>query len=131
MSEILNLFNMTAQQVHTMTKENSVAESPIFIGGATIIPISKISCGFAAGGSEMAAKKNGKLSAGAGAKVTKTPLSFLAIIDGNLQVLYVNEETAKKKGIIDALKPMIQAIKDKAAAKKAEKEAAKAEETAK
>ena len=96
MSEILNLFNMTAQQVHTMAKENSVTESPIFIGGATIIPISKISCGFAAGGSEMAAKKNGKLSAGAGAKVTKTPLSFLAIIDGNLQVLYVNEETAKE-----------------------------------
>ena len=125
MSDILNLFNMTAQQAHTMAKEHSVADAPIFISGATVIPISKISCGFAAGGSDLPVKKGAKLSAGAGVKVTKTPLSFIAIIDGNVQVLHISDDEASKKGIVESLKPMINTLKEKAAAKKAEKKAAK------
>ncbi len=129
MSNILNLFNMTAQQAHTMAKEHSVADAPIFIAGVTVISISKISCGFAAGGSELPLKKGGKLSAGAGVKVTKTPLSFIAIIDGNMQVLHISDDEASKKGIVEAIKPMIQTLKEKSAAKKAEKLAKKEEKS--
>ncbi len=128
MSELINLFHMTAQQAHTMAMEQSVADAPIVMGDVTVVPISKISCGFSYGGSDKSSKKaqNG-LTAGAGAKITKTPLSFLAVCDGNIQILRVSDEEVKKKGILEALKPMISAFKEKMAAKKAEKEASEAD----
>ena len=132
MSELLKLFDMTARQAHTMALEQSVAGDPIVIGGVTLIPVSKISCGFSSGGSEQGQKKNpGGMTAGAGAKITKTPLIFLAVWEDQVEVLNVNQEEAKKKGLTAALKPLVQSFKEKAAAKKAEKAAAKAEEKAK
>ncbi len=122
MSELLNVFNLTVQQAHKMATEHSVADTPIVIGDVTVIPISKISCGFSYGGSNTV---KGKTTAGAGAKISKTPLSFVAVIDGNLQILQVNEEETKKKGIVGALTPVINTVKEKFASKKAEKEAAK------
>ncbi len=124
MSELLNILDKTAAEVHKMAAEQSVLDAPLQIGDVTVIPISKISCGFSFGGSESKGKKNeDKTTAGAGAKVTKTPLRFLAIIDGQVQVLQV--EDTEGKGIIGALKPLIASLKEKKAAKKAEKEAAK------
>ncbi|MBE6985742.1 MAG: hypothetical protein E7434_09110 [Ruminococcaceae bacterium] len=124
MSELLNILDYTAKQTHMMATQQSVTEAPIVIDGITVIPVSKISCGFSFGGSEAKGGKKGeKTTAGAGAKVSKTPLRFIAIVDGNLQVLDVDEESAKKKGIVGAIKPMLAAFKEKRAAKKAEKEA--------
>lgn len=132
MSELLKLFDMTARQAHTMALEQSVAGDPIKIGDVTLIPVSKISCGFSYGGSDLDKKKNpGGLTAGAGAKITKTPLIFLAVWEDEVEVLNVSEADAKKKGLTAALKPLVQSFKEKAAAKKAEKAAAKAEEKAK
>ena len=115
MSELMNVFQYTAQQAHKMASEQSVADAPIVIGDVTVIPISKISCGFSYGGSNTV---KGKTTAGAGAKVTKTPLSFVSVIDGNLQILHVSEEDTKKKGIAGALTPAIEALKAKMAEKK-------------
>ena len=131
MSELLKLFDMTARQAHTMALEQSVAGDPIKIGDVTLIPVSKISCGFSYGGSDLDKKKNpGGLTAGAGAKITKTPLIFLAVWEDQVEVLNVSEDDAKKKGLTEALKPLVQSFKEKAAAKKAEKAAEKAEKKA-
>lgn len=123
MSELIRLFEMTAQQAHTMAKEQSVAGEPIVIGEVTVLPISKISCGFSYGGSDKATGKNGSLTAGAGAKVTKTPLNFLAVYGGEVRVLSVSDEAVKKNGLVNALTPVINSLKEKLAAKKAAKEA--------
>ena len=111
-----------AETVRALAKEQSVADAPIVLGDVTVVPISKLSCGFTCGGSDLAAKKKADgLMAGAGAKVSKTPLTFLAIQGGNVQLLTVPEEEAKKKGIVGAIKPIIEGLKEKSAAKKAEK----------
>ncbi|MBR6826478.1 MAG: hypothetical protein IKM59_08030, partial [Oscillospiraceae bacterium] len=54
--------------------------------------------------------------------VTKTPLFFLAVQNGQVQVLSVAEEEVKKKGIMGAIKPILEGLKEKSAAKKAAKE---------
>lgn len=130
MSELIRLFEMTAQQAHTMAKEQSVTGAPIVIGDVTVVPVSKISCGFSYGGSDKATGKNGALTAGAGAKITKTPLSFLAVWGGNVQILSVSEEEVKKNGLINAIAPLIVSLKEKAAAKKAAKEAEESDRSA-
>lgn len=123
MSELLKLFEFTTTQVRALAAEQSVADAPITVGDVTVVPISKLSCGFSCGGSDLAQKKKADgLMAGAGAKVGRTPLTFLAIQGGNVQVLSVSDEDAKKKGIMGAVKPLIETFKEKSAAKKAKKE---------
>ena len=127
MSQLLNIFEFTTSQIRTLAAEQSVADQPIVVGDVTLVPISKLSCGFSCGGSDLAQKKKADgLMAGAGAKVSKTPLSFLAIQKGNVQVLSVAEEDVKKKGIMGAVKPILETLKEKSAAKKAAKEEAAA-----
>lgn len=124
MSELLKVINLTVEQTKRIAKEQSVADAPIVIGDVTVIPISKISCGFSYGGTSSV---KGKTTADAGAKVTKTPLSFVAVIDGTLQILHVSAEETKKKGIIAALEPVIETVKAKFAAKKEAQAPEKAE----
>ncbi len=127
MSQLLNIFEFTTTQIRALAAEQSVADAPIVVGDVTLIPISKLNCGFSCGGSDLAQKKKADgLMAGAGAKVSKTPLSFLAVSNGQVQLLSVSEEEAKSKGIMGAVKPLLDSFKEKSAAKKA----AKAEQAA-
>ncbi|MBR4308027.1 MAG: GerW family sporulation protein [Oscillospiraceae bacterium] len=128
MSQLLNIFEFTTNQIRALAQEQSVADEPIVIGDVTLVPISKLSCGFSCGGSDLAQKKKADgLMAGAGAKVNKTPLSFLAVRNGEVQLLSVSEEEVKKKGIMEAVKPILETLKERSAAKKAAKAEAKAE----
>lgn len=112
MSELLKLFNFTAEQAYRMAKEQSVADAPIVIGDVTVIPVSKLSCGFVGGGSDPHKRGDG-LAAGASVSIKKTPLSFVAVCGGELQILRVSEEDAKKKGIMGALLPLVEKFKEK------------------
>lgn len=115
MSELLKIFEFTAAQARTLSKEQSVAGEPIVIGEVTVIPISKLSCGFTGGGSDLAQKKKADgIMAGAGVKITKTPLSFLAVCGKEVQVLHVAEEETKSKGLVNALLPLVTQLKEKA-----------------
>lgn len=120
MSELLRIFEFAAQQAKTLSAGQSVTEAPIVLGDVTVIPVSKLSCGFAGGGSDLLKNPNG-VAAGAGVKVTKTPLSFLAVCGSEVQVFHVSAEEAGKKGLMDTLSPLVEQFKEKIAAKKAEK----------
>lgn len=114
MSELLKIFEFAADQARVLSKEQSVTEAPIVIGEVTVIPVSKLSCGFTGGGSDLAQKKKADgIMAGAGVKITKTPLSFLAVCGKEVQILQVAEEEAKSKGLVNALLPLIQQLKEK------------------
>ncbi len=120
MSELLKVFAFTAEQARTLAKEQSVLGEPVVIGEVTVIPVSKLSCGFTGGGSDLAQKKKADgIMAGAGVKITKTPLSFLAVCGREVQMLHVAEEETKSKGLVNALLPLVTQLKEKAAAKKA------------
>lgn len=112
MSQLLKLFDFTSKELRALAAEQSVAETPIVVGDVTIIPISKVSCGLSYGGSDLDAKKNADgLKAGAGAKVSRTPMEFIAIQGDRVQLLSVLDEEAKKKGLMDTIKPLIEKFK--------------------
>lgn len=114
MSELLKIFEFTAEQAKALSKEQSVTEEPIVIGEVTVIPVSKLSCGFTGGGSDLAQKRKADgIMAGAGVKITKTPLSFLAVCGKEVQILHVAEEEAKSKGLLNALLPLVAQLKEK------------------
>lgn len=107
---ILKVLEFTADKTLAIAGAQGVAGEPIVIGDVTVIPISSVSCGFAGGGTDLPSKQNSDaVMAGAGAKVSKTPLSFLAISGGEVQLLRVPQESAGGS-ILDTLKPMVEKL---------------------
>lgn len=114
MSELLKVFEFTAAQAKEFTARQSVTEPPIVVGDVTVIPVSRLSCGFAGGGADLASrKKSDGITAGAGVKITKTPLSFLAVYGSQVQMIQVSQEEVKSQGLIGALLPLVSQLKDK------------------
>lgn len=117
MSELLKIFEFTTREVRDLAREQSVADAPVTVDGVTIIPISSVSCGFSCGGSDLAAKKTADgLMAGAGAKVKRTPETYLAVIDGQVQLLQPPAEP--QSSLLDTVRPLIAALRAMRAAKK-------------
>jgi len=88
------LMNVTMQKIRDMVDVNTIVGNPITTpDGTTVIPVSKVSFGFASGGSDFAAKGDNKaplFGGGSGAGVTIAPLSFLVIHNGNVKMLPVS-----------------------------------------
>ena len=90
-----NMLETAIQKIREMVDVNSVIGSPITTpDGVTIIPVSKVSVGFAGAGSDLSKKGPGAqepVGGGAGGGVKVTPLCFLIIKDGNVRMMSVPE----------------------------------------
>jgi sporulation protein YtfJ len=89
-----NMLENTIAKIREMVDVNSVIGDPITTAdGITIIPVSKVSVGFAGGGSDYVSKNQNKqenpFAGGAGGGVKVTPVAFLVIKDGNVRMMPV------------------------------------------
>ncbi len=91
--QIEGLMETTLDKIKQMVDVNTVIGTPITTAdGTTIIPVSKVTYGFASGGSEFATKKseNNKLfGGGSGAGVTINPIAFIAVSNGEAKLLNI------------------------------------------
>jgi len=76
-------------QIQVIAKTETVIGEPIISGNVTLIPVSKVSIGFAAGGAGNDQKAGS--GAGTGGGVNIMPVAFITIIDDKVQVLPVNK----------------------------------------
>lgn len=113
MNELLRVFEFAADRTMQLSKEQSVTGDPMVFGDVTVIPVSKVSCGFAGGGADLnTSKKPDALATGVGVKVTRTPLSFLAVCEGKVQILHVAQEAVEKAGLVEAITPLVAQLKE-------------------
>ena len=107
---LMNVLSFVAEQTMALSKENTVLGEPIEKDGVTIIPISKLSVGFAGGGADLEdnGRKKSKHPAGGGAKVSRTPVSFL-VIDGK-EVRTISVEVSEPSPIADLVDTVISTI---------------------
>ena len=108
---ISDLMTETMSKIKEMVDVNTIIGSPIVAAdGTTVIPVSKVSFGFSAGGSEFASKHAASGSplafgGGSGAGVTVSPVCFLVIgKDGSANILGIN---AQASDTVDRLVEMI------------------------
>lgn len=88
MSSINDAMNLTMQKLREMIDVNTVIGQPITTpDGTTLIPVSKVTFGFASGGTD---GNNIRFGAGSGAGVTISPQAFVVISNGNVRMLYVD-----------------------------------------
>ena len=126
MKELLKVFEFAADRTMALSKEQSVTGEPMVFGDVTVIPVSKVSCGFAGGGADLnTSKKPDAMASGVGVKVTRTPLSFLAVHNGQVQVLHVAAEAVEKVGLAEAIAPLVAQVKESFFKKKDKTDAAK------
>lgn len=105
------------ESIKKVLDTNTIIGEPIqVLGDTVIIPISKISVGFASAGAEYSGKKDvkdPKFGGGGGTGVTLTPLCFLvATSGGNVKILNVDANSGYNGnegyvGIVNALDELI------------------------
>ena len=107
-----NLMDTTMNKIKEMIDVNTIVGEPIVSpDGTLIIPVSKVSYGFASGGSDLPTKKENKdcFGGGSGAGVTIQPVAFLTVYKGDVQLIPVD----KFEGTPDRLVGMIPEVIDK------------------
>lgn len=114
-SKINQMMGVTLDKIREMGNVKTVIGDPIEVGDTTIIPVSKVSYGFASGGSDLPAKQNPKdlFGGGAGAGVTVQPIAFLVINkDGNVHLMPVTVSDDKVSNIIRSVPELLDKISD-------------------
>lgn len=133
---IEGILGVSMENIHQMVDVNTIIGDPIVKGETTIIPISKVSFGFASGGSDLPTQAAEKFAGGAGAGVTVKPVAFIVIkADGDVKLLELGGKGSPLDGVMDSLPGLIDKIRssigDKKAAKGDKSDDAKAEKTEK
>lgn len=103
-ANLMNVLTYVADQTMALVKESSVLGERIEQDGVTVIPVSKLTVGFAGGGADVVdgGRKKERHPAGGGANVTLTPMSFLVICEGEVQSVSIKAAPGdSKKDIVD------------------------------
>ena len=92
-NQVNNLLDVTMDKIKQMVDVNTVIGSPVTTpDGTTVIPVSRVSYGFASGGSDLPSKTQpaaGLFAGGSGAGITISPIAFLTIHEGHVRVLQI------------------------------------------
>ncbi len=92
-NKVNGLLGVSMDKIKEMVDVNTVVGDPITTpDGVTVIPISRVNYGFAAGGSDLPSKSQpagGLFAGGSGAGVTITPVAFLSINKENVRVIQI------------------------------------------
>lgn len=126
---LTELMAETMEKIRGMVDANTVVGEPIVTPDVTLIPISRISMGFASGGSDFAQKNQkpdhaNSFGGGSTAGVNIIPLAFLVVRGENVQLLPIvppndalDRAVAMAPEIVDKITGF---IKEQQAKKKAE-----------
>ncbi len=109
------ILGTTIEKIKDMVDSKTIIGDPIDAGqGIKVIPVSKVTYGFASGGSDFPSKSSKELfGGGGGAGVTLTPVAFLVINNGNVTVKYLSEgpETSVER-VVGSLPELIDKLAD-------------------
>lgn len=85
------ILSTTIEKVRDLVDVSTIIGEPINLpDGLTIIPVSKVTYGFASGGSDFPSKNNVELFGGAGgAGITINPVAFLVVKDGDVTIKHI------------------------------------------
>ena len=109
-----SLMDTTMEKIKEMIDVNTIIGEPITSpDGTLIIPVSKVSYGFAAGGSDLPTKKENKdcFGGGSGAGVTIQPVAFLTVYQGDVRLVSVDREEGTAHKLVSMLPDVLKKVK--------------------
>lgn len=111
---LIDLMAETMEKIHTMVDVNTIVGTPIQAGEVTIIPVSRVSFGFGAGGGDFAGKDakpdaDKNFGGGSGAGVGINPVAFLIVRGDSVKLMPV----VPPDGAVDRVVDMVPELVDK------------------
>ena len=124
-NKVESVLNGALSGLKNLVDVDTVIGDPVKVSEElTLIPISKVSCGFVSGGSGFGSQPQKEhFGGGAGGAVKVTPVCFLVIRGDNIRMLPVAESSSSVDHIVDAVPELLEKISGFIKSKKEEKKA--------
>ena len=121
------ILETTIEKIRELVDVSTIIGDPMYLeGGMTIIPVSKVTYGFASGGSDFPSKTNAQLfGGGGGAGVTITPVAFLIVSDGEVTLKHITAYDNAAERVVNLVPEMfdkVTSVVNKTKKKKAQAE---------
>ena len=115
-NKIEEIMNSAIERIKNIIDTNTVIGEQIKTPKGFVIPLTKVSIGFVAGGGEYSSDDKQikttnayPFAGGTGSGVCVQPIGFLSVEDGKINLIKLDDKTALEK-IVDALPPISAAI---------------------
>jgi sporulation protein YtfJ len=114
MHPIEGLMETSLKKIREMTDVETIIGDPIKVSEeVTIIPVSKVSFGFASGGSDFPSKKEKELfGGGSGGGISIVPIAFLVIKNGEVKIMQLSTADNTAEKAINMVPEVIDKISD-------------------
>ncbi len=129
---IKGLMDTAMSSIKSMIDVNTIVGEPVSApDGTVIIPISKVSFGFGAGGSEfgersqLAPEANANFGGGSGGGAVIEPVAFMVVGQGQIRLMPIDNPSSPVDDLIEKVPSMLEKVIDyfkKRDSKKAKKE---------
>lgn len=119
-TKVKDLISSAIGKMHELSDADTIIGEPIKIdGNITIIPVSKVSYGFAAGGSDLPSKSDREIfGGGSGGGVSIQPLAFIVVSNGDVKLLELGAGGTPANAIINAVPDLFAKIQSMFSKKK-------------
>lgn len=111
---IQGMMSTAMQKIREMVDVNTIIGDPITTpDGTTIIPVSKVSFGFASGGSDIPSKSpKDVFGGGSGAGISINPLAFLVVNSDGVKLLQLSDSDNTANKMVDMVPDVIDKISE-------------------
>lgn len=111
-NNIKGMLDVTMDKLRAMVDADTIIGTPIVVGNVTLLPVSKVSFGFATGGSDFPNKNGQQLfGGGGGAGVTVHPMAFICINGDNVHMMPIYNELGTIDKAINMAPELIDKVK--------------------
>jgi len=124
------ILETTIEKVRDLVNVSTIIGEPMNVdGGITIIPVSKVTYGFASGGSDFPSKASKDIfGGGGGAGITITPVAFLVVSDGEVTIKNITAFDNAAERVVNLVPEMFDKVNSVVNKAKKDMEAKKNEE---
>lgn len=106
------ILSTTIEKIRDLVDTSTIIGEPIYTeSNVTIIPVSKVTYGFASGGADFPSKSEKELfGGGGGAGVTITPVAFLVINDGEVTLKHITAYDNAAERVVNLVPEMFDKV---------------------
>lgn len=112
-NNVSNLMGHSIEKIREMVDTNTVIGTPITApDGTMLIPVSKVSYGFASGGSDLPTTKQPAplFGGGGGAGINITPIAFLIVANGEVRLMPITSKPDTADRVVSMMPELVDKV---------------------
>lgn len=111
--DVNELLGVSMDRIREMVDVDTVVGTPITVGAVTLIPVSRVTYGFAGGGTDLPSKSERQLfGGGSGAGISVTPIAFLVVNDGRVSVMPLLSQPDSQDKLVSMIPDVVNKVSD-------------------